>query len=246
MRDWIVIGILMLVVLWASTWIESPTHPGCACRWRRREGFLTNRDPQTTTTTADEPPDPTALHCVVVRQGEPRVCVRSSRTRNLPEAAQLLYDNRRRVEQLNAFLRDRYPHLPEVQLYLSRVKPEAIEENLPTSEFTAVTTNKGDKIQFTLSPESKQDLNTLIHPHTLFFVTLHELAHVMDALPDHSEHFWKCFGFLLKVAKEAGLHDPVDYSIHPTKYSGDMIRSNPYFTYDGSIELGQKAVPRTV
>ncbi len=173
------------------------------------------------------------LTCVVVRDGQPKVCVRSARGDQIPEAAALLQRNRDKINALIEYLNDHYNHVPEVKLFLSRVDPDAIEENLPTSEYTAVTTNKGEKIQFTLSPISKQDLSTLVDDDILFYVTLHELAHVMDKLPDHSDHFWQCMAFLIRAAKEAGLHTPVDYSKDPRNYGGDTTRSNPYFTLTG-------------
>ena len=43
------------------------------------------------------------------------------------------------------------------------------------------------------------------------FVTLHELSHIATKTIGHKSEFWENFKFLLQQAKEAGIHNPVDY-----------------------------------
>ena len=40
---------------------------------------------------------------------------------------------------------------------------------------------------------------------------------------------WDNFKFLLENAKEAGLHNPVDYKDNPREYCGMTIHDNPYY-----------------
>ncbi len=57
--------------------------------------------------------------------------------------------------------------------------------------------------------------------HTLLYITIHELAHVLtDAYDNHGEEFQKTFQRLLIRAKELDLYDetkPIDYDFCGTK-----------------------------
>ena len=101
-------------------------------------------------------------------------------------------------------------------------------ETLPTSEFTAYSENKGEKIAFCLNKE-KHNNEELIDERTLTFVAIHELAHVASKSIGHKSEFWENFKFLLENAKEAGIHEPVDYSKKPQEYCGMQIHDNPYY-----------------
>ena len=61
------------------------------------------------------------------------------------------------------------------------------------------------------------------------FVVLHELAHIMTLSIGHKTEFWDNFKFLLENAKEAGIHQPVDYSEKPQEYCGMTISDSPYY-----------------
>lgn len=65
----------------------------------------------------------------------------------------------------------------------------------------------------------------------LYYVTLHELAHIMNDKMNHSEEsgFWPLFKFLLINATECGVYTPVDYSKKPMVYCGLALSYNPYF-----------------
>ena len=69
----------------------------------------------------------------------------------------------------------------------------------------------------------------LIDEHTLTFVAIHELSHVMTKSIGHKQEFWDNFKFLLENAKEAKIHDPVDYSKKPTEYCSLTISDSPYY-----------------
>ena len=105
--------------------------------------------------------------------------------------------------------------------------PKRIQETLPTSEHTAYSENKGEKIAFCLT-KSKTDSN-LIDPNTLMFVALHELTHVGTSSVGHTPDFWRNFKFVLENAKDANIYNPVDYKKTPKGYCGMTISDNPYY-----------------
>ena len=101
-------------------------------------------------------------------------------------------------------------------------------EILPTSNYTAYSENKGEKIAFCLNKKKGVDDN-LIDEHTLTFVAIHELSHVMSVSIGHKSEFWENFKFLLENAKEAKIHEPIDYSKEPAEYCSMKITDSPYF-----------------
>jgi predicted metal-dependent hydrolase len=100
-------------------------------------------------------------------------------------------------------------------------------ETLPTSELTAYSENKGEKIAFCLNKNKVDD--DLIDLNTLTFVAIHELSHIMTKSVGHKQEFWENFKFLLTNAKEAGIYNPVDYKKKPKEYCGMTINDNPYY-----------------
>jgi hypothetical protein len=101
-------------------------------------------------------------------------------------------------------------------------------ETLPTSEYTAYSENKGEKLAFCLNRTKKGEDN-MIDDHTLMFVAIHELSHIATESIGHKSEFWQNFKFLLECAKDAGIHTPTDYKETPTEYCGMKIRDNPYY-----------------
>jgi hypothetical protein len=61
------------------------------------------------------------------------------------------------------------------------------------------------------------------------FVAIHEMAHLTTMSIGHNKEFWDNFKYLLKMANECGVYDPVDYSKQQTEYCGMTISDNPYF-----------------
>jgi hypothetical protein len=106
--------------------------------------------------------------------------------------------------------------------------PKKISETLPTSELTAYSENKGEKIAFCLN-KTKNSENTLIDLNTLTFVSIHELSHITTTTIGHKQDFWLNFKFLLENAKAAGIYNPVDYKKNPESYCGMIITDNPYY-----------------
>jgi predicted metal-dependent hydrolase len=101
-------------------------------------------------------------------------------------------------------------------------------ETLPTSEHTAYSENKGEKLAFCLN-KKKTDNNDLIDENTLTFVAIHELSHIATKSIGHKTEFWNNFKFLLTEAQAAGLYSPKDYKSAPQEYCGMKISDNPYY-----------------
>ena len=167
------------------------------------------------------------LKCIVSTVDGNKYCVRDRE--RIAEAADLLARTAQRCADLVQLLVDKYPEEANVQRLQTRFDREKIVETLPTSEHTAYSENKGEKIAFCLNEETDQDSSPLIDENTLMFVALHELAHVASESIGHKAEFWDNFKFLLENAKAAGLYVPVDYKAQPQKYCGMKITDNPYY-----------------
>ena len=125
-------------------------------------------------------------------------------------------------------MKEKYPDKENVKRLVDGFNPKKIMETLPTSEYTAYSENKGEKLAFCLS-KKKDDSTNLIDEHTLTFVAIHELSHVATKSIGHKTEFWQNFKFLLENAKEAGIHNPEDYKKSPKEFCSMKIHDNPYF-----------------
>jgi len=125
---------------------------------------------------------------------------------------------------------EKYPERNNVERLKEGFNPKKITETLPTSEFTAYSENKGEKIAFCLD-KNKNGNGGLIDLNTLTFVAIHELAHIATKSVGHTEEFWNNFKFLLHEAEDLGVYHPVDYKKKPKEYCGMKITDNPYFDY---------------
>ena len=107
-------------------------------------------------------------------------------------------------------LDEKYPDRENVNRLVKGYNPKTITETLPTSEYTAYSENKGEKIAFCLNTEKKQG-SRLIDENTLMFVALHELSHVASKSIGHTDEFWNNFKFLIKEAEYINIYNPEDY-----------------------------------
>jgi hypothetical protein len=167
------------------------------------------------------------LKCIISDVDGERYCVRERAKLEL--AANLLANVTQRCKELVIYCGKKHPDNEEVQRLLQKFNPKKITETLPTSEYTAYSENKGEKIAFCL--EKKKGQSKLIDLNTLTFVAIHELAHVMTKSEGHKQEFWQNFKFLLENAKDAGIYEPVDYKNEPQDYCGMKITDNPLYDY---------------
>jgi hypothetical protein len=166
------------------------------------------------------------LKCVVSGVDGNKYCVRDRNQVNA--AADLLARVTNKCKKLVEYMKNRYPDNEMVALLVKNYNPAKIMETLPTSTYTAYSENKGEKIAFCLN-KKKKDNNILIDEHTLMFVAIHEMSHTCTKSIGHKSEFWENFKFMLEGAKDAGIHEPVDYNKEPVEYCDMTIKDSPYF-----------------
>jgi hypothetical protein len=166
------------------------------------------------------------LKCIVSTIDGNKYCVRDRK--KLQDAVDLLARVTAKCKKLVDYLKEKYGNQDNVKRLVTGFNPKQITETLPTSSYTAYSENKGEKIAFCLNIK-KGDNDLLIDENTLTFVALHELSHVATKSIGHKREFWDNFKFILEKAKEAGIHDPVDYKNTPQEYCGMKIHDNPYY-----------------
>jgi len=140
----------------------------------------------------------------------------------------LLANTTEKCKKLVEYVGKKYPQQDNVKRLVDGFNPKKVMETLPTSTYTAYSENKGEKLAFCLNLK-KEDNEKLIDENTLMFVAIHELSHIATKSIGHKTEFWDNFKFLLQNAKEAGIHNPVDYKETPQEYCGMKIHDNPYY-----------------
>jgi hypothetical protein len=165
------------------------------------------------------------LKCIIASKDGNRYCVRERSKLEL--AANLLASVSEKMKKMVTYMKEKHPEDDRVKRLVEGFNPQRISETLPTSELTAYSENKGEKIAFCLNTTKQGD--KLIDINTLTFVALHELSHVMTKSIGHKQDFWQNFKFLLENAKAANIYQPVDYKKKPKDYCGMKINDNPYY-----------------
>jgi hypothetical protein len=167
------------------------------------------------------------LKCIISDVDGERYCVRERSKMSL--AADLLANVTKKMKDLVSYTAKQNPEDERVHRLVQKFNPTKISETLPTSEFTAYSENKGEKLAFCLNKQ--KDGTKLIDLNTLTFVAIHELAHIMTESEGHKQEFWQNFKFLLQQAKAANIYEPVDYKKNPEPYCGMDITDNPYYDF---------------
>jgi len=166
------------------------------------------------------------LKCIVSTVDGNKYCVRERE--KVQDAADMLAKVNTKCKQLVDYTNQKYGEKDNVKRLVNGYNPKKIMETLPTSEYTAFSENKGEKLAFCLNRDKKGESN-MIDEHTLMFVAIHELSHIATKSVGHKQEFWDNFKFLLENAKECGVHSPVDYKNKPAQYCGMDIKDNPYY-----------------
>ena len=165
------------------------------------------------------------LKCIIASEDGNRYCVREREKLEL--AANLLAQVTQKMKDMVLYLKEKQPEDPRTIRLVEGFNPQKICETLPTSELTAFSENKGEKIAFCLN--TTKEGNKLIDINTLTFVALHELSHVATESIGHKQDFWQNFKWVLQNAKESGIYNPIDYKKNPQEYCGMKINDNPYY-----------------
>jgi len=167
------------------------------------------------------------LKCIIASKDGEKYCVRDRK--DLDAAANLMADVKGKLNKMVKHLKENYPHKESAKRIVNSYNSIKIVETLPTSEHTAYSENKGEKIAMCLNKTNKNGDKRLIDPNTLCFVALHELSHVGTESEGHQPEFWNNFKFILQEAEKIGIYKPVDYKKEPASYCGDHLTDNPLF-----------------
>ena len=165
------------------------------------------------------------LRCIISGVDGNKYCVRDRL--KLKEAADLLASVTKGAQKFVTELGTKFPDDKRVQRLVKGYDPKKVSETLPTSELTAFSENKGEKLAFCLAKTKHSE--RLIDKNTLTFVYIHELAHIMTKSVGHKKDFWDNFKFLLVESKEMKFYKPIDYKKNNQTYCGMTISDNPYF-----------------
>jgi hypothetical protein len=167
------------------------------------------------------------LKCIVSDIDGKKYCVRERS--KLVLAADRLATVNQKMERLVKHCGKAYPDRSNTKRLVEGYNPKKIIETLPTSEYTAYSQNKGEKLAFCLNTEKNGD--NLIDHNTLAFVAIHELAHIGTESVGHTEEFWSNFKFLLGEADKINIYKQVDYKKNPARYCGMDITDNPFYDH---------------
>ena len=165
------------------------------------------------------------LKCIISDVDGKKYCVRERS--KLVLAADRLATVNQKMGKLVEHCRKNFPDRENVTRLCKGYNPKQIYETLPTSEYTAYSQNKGEKMAFCLNKEKNGD--QLIDPNTLTFVALHELSHIATKSVGHGEEFWRNFKFLLGEASKINIYQQIDYKKKPARYCGTDITDNPHY-----------------
>tara|TARA_Y100000992_G_scaffold302453_1_gene276702 strand:- start:1192 stop:1788 length:597 start_codon:yes stop_codon:yes gene_type:complete len=166
------------------------------------------------------------LKCIISNKDNNTYCVRERGKIN--EAADLLAETTVNMKKLVDHVKKKYPDRENVKRLVSKFNPSKIKETLPTSEYTAYSENKGEKLAFCLN-ENKKNNENLIDKNTLMFVALHEMAHIASKSVGHNDEFWYNFKFFIEESESIQIYKPIDYKKENKNYCGMMITDNPYY-----------------
>lgn len=167
------------------------------------------------------------LKCIISDVDGETYCVRERSKMEL--AANLLAKVTQNMKDLVEYCGKKFPDDERIHRLVQKFNPKKVSETLPTSEYTAYSENKGEKLAFCV--DKKKGGTKLIDINTLTFVAIHELSHIMTESEGHKQEFWQNFKFMLEQAKAAGIYSPVDYKKNPQPYCGMDITDNPYYDY---------------
>lgn len=167
------------------------------------------------------------LKCIIATKDGQKYCIRDRN--DLDAAANLMAEVNDKMTRLVEHLKENFPHKEQAKRIVSSFPGIRLVETLPTSEHTAYSENKGEKIAMCLNKSKKEGDKRLIDPNTLCFVALHELSHVGTESEGHKPEFWNNFKFVLQEAQKIGIYHPVDYKKEPMPYCGDHLTDNPLF-----------------
>lgn len=88
--------------------------------------------------------------------------------------------------------------------------------------------NNDKEIGYTINKGQSIGLCLRDNDNALFFIVLHELAHVITKEYGHTKEFWKNFEELIKKSIDLGIYNYKDYNSNPINYCDYEIKYTPY------------------
>ena len=149
---------------------------------------------------------------------------RSYLVQDLPDkhlAADTLADLQDKFQHLIKLLEQTDEH-PGVKRLAKHFKGN-IAEKTRDSRYTSYTINKGEQVHMCIRHAD----NSLVDRNTIFFVGLHELAHIMTVTHGHTDEFRQNFKFLVQRALDFRLYEYEAYHLKGRDYCGIQIRNTP-------------------
>lgn len=165
------------------------------------------------------------LKCIISDVDGKKYCVRERS--KLVMAADRLANVNKKMKLLVEHCKKNFNDRDNIKRLVAGYNPQKIYETLPTSEYTAYSENKGEKLAFCLNTEKNGD--NLIDQNTLTFVAIHELAHIATKSVGHTDEFWQNFKYLLGEAGKINIINLIDYKKEPKRYCGMTISDNPFY-----------------
>lgn len=104
-----------------------------------------------------------------------------------------------------------------------RFNPNTVRESSKSSTHTSYSVNKGEELVFCIRSKSGE----IVDDNTVFFVALHECAHLMTISIGHKEEFWTHFRFILANAIKWKLYTWQNFNKKPIPYCGITITDTP-------------------
>ena len=145
--------------------------------------------------------------------------------RNLPDkklAAETLADLHLKLQQLISYTRQTDPDHPGVRRLAQKFQGK-ISERTAESLYTSYTVNKGEHVHMCI----RHTDNSLVDRNTIFYVGLHEMAHIMTLGQGHTDDFKANFKFLVHRALDHGLYQYKPYHVEHQEYCGIQIKNTP-------------------
>ena len=124
--------------------------------------------------------------------------------------------------KLNKLLVEEHPDHILIQKKLK--KPITLKELPDNSKHIAYTLNKNN-LYICLRDKSGEFENQY---NRVYFVAMHELAHIITKSVGHTEEYWDNYRLVLKTAIDNGLYEYRNYYEEPVEFCNKKITSTPY------------------
>lgn len=148
---------------------------------------------------------------------------------NKIESAKLLATLVDRMYKLRNYLINNKKKYKEYEEYINLLEKNlntertTIYENIPDSNLTSYTINKGEELGFCLKSKITGKFHDI---NLLMYVAIHEMAHVACPEIGHDELFKKIFMFFTTEAINIGLYKKTDYESNNVEYCGMILSSS--------------------